>query len=214
MSLVAAFPLGTSYLPGEAVILRVFETRYLQLLRDVGDTSRSFVTALIEAGSEVGGGEKRFDAGVTVSIDHIAPAEFGFQLFAHAENVVDIVDWNDDLEYPRAEVTEQPLVITDSEQARGSLRSVADDIRRLVERVQGLGLATGEYTHLDAVLGLDGSIGSDSEMWATLWRLAALVPCTPLDKYEFLRPGDLVARSLRIRDAVGHINDLLTFRYG
>lgn len=214
MNLVAAFPLGTAYLPGEAVILRVFEERYLRLLDDVRETSRRFVTTLIEAGSEVGGGEKRFDSGVMVEIDHVAPAEFGFHLFAHAESVVDVVHWNDDFVYPRAETEAQTLEIGSPDIARTALTGISDDIRAFVTRVQKLGLSSNDFSHLDATLVIpDVSVSAD-EMWSMFWRLAALVPCTPMDKYEFLRNGTLATRAARVREALAHMNDLLTFRFG
>lgn len=214
MSLVAAFPLGTSYLPGEAVILRVFEPRYLHLLADVRDTTNSFVTVLIEAGSEVGGGDKRFDTGVTVVIDHVAPADFGFQLFAHAEKVVDVVRWDDLLDYPRAEIAPQVLDAGHASDARQSLVDIADDIRRFVNRVRELGLASNDFSHLEATLDVPDHTATDDELWSTFWRFAGLVPSTPLDKYEFLRTGDLPQRGSRVRNSIAHLNDLLSFRYG
>jgi uncharacterized protein len=214
VSLVAAFPLGTAYLPGEAVILRVFEPRYLALLRDVEETTREFVTVLIEAGSEVGGGEKRFDVGVTVAIDHVAPAEFGFQLFAHAETVVDIVRWDDGLEYPRAEVISQRLHTGPSDDARAALRDVADDIRDFVIRVKDLGLAARDFSHLESTLEIPDDVASADDLWSTFWQFACLVPTTPMDKYEFLKNGDLPSRAARVRESLAHMNDLLTFRYG
>ena len=214
MSLVAAFPLGTAYLPGEAVILRVFEPRYVRMLDDLSTSTNMFVTTLIEAGSEVGGGEKRFDTGVLVAVDHVAAADFGFHLFAHAERAVDIVSWNDDLDYARAEISVQSPVTGDRDEAHRALVDVATDIRSFVNRVRELGLAPGEYPHLDAVLDVSGQLFTDEELWSSFWRLAGLVPCTPMDKYEFLRDGTLVSRAQRVRGAIAHMNDLLTFRYG
>lgn len=214
MSLAAAFPLGTAYLPGEAVILRVFEPRYVEMLRDVGSTGNSFVTMLIEAGSEVGGGEKRFDSGVVAAIDHVAPADFGFHLFAHAETVVDIVQWDDELDYPRAEIVPQSMNIGTADAARLALRDVAGDIRAFVLRVKELGLASSDFSHLEATLDVPDDVSSHDDLWSTFWRLACLVPCTPMDKYEFLRNGDLPARARRVQDAIAHMNDLLSFRYG
>ena len=42
------FPLGTAYLPGEKVVLRVFESRYLELMNDIGSSDFSFLSVLIE----------------------------------------------------------------------------------------------------------------------------------------------------------------------
>ncbi len=57
------FPLGTVVFPYTAVPLRVFEPRYQHLLDDVLGGDRSFGSVLIERGSEVGGGDARFEVG-------------------------------------------------------------------------------------------------------------------------------------------------------
>lgn len=184
------------------------------MLRSVESTSNSFVTALIEAGSEVGGGEKRFNTGVMVEVDHVATTEFGFQLFAHAETIVDIISWNDELSFPRAEVIAQTMPAVNHKIAIQALSDVAKDIRGFVLRVKELGLSSSEYPHLEASLEIPGIASSDDVLWSTLWRLAALVPCTPIDKYEFLINGNLEERATRVRDAITHMNDLLSFKFG
>ncbi|WP_115007409.1 LON peptidase substrate-binding domain-containing protein [Xanthomonas campestris] len=48
------FPLHSALLPGAAIGLRVFERRYLDLVRDCGRTGSSFGVCLILDGSDVG----------------------------------------------------------------------------------------------------------------------------------------------------------------
>src|SRR5687768_5066986 len=48
------FPLHTVLLPGAALGLRVFERRYLDLVRDCGRSGRGFGVCLILDGNEVG----------------------------------------------------------------------------------------------------------------------------------------------------------------
>ena len=48
------FPLHTVLLPGAALGLRVFEARYLDLVRDCGRNSRGFGVCMILKGEEVG----------------------------------------------------------------------------------------------------------------------------------------------------------------
>jgi Lon protease-like protein len=51
---LALFPLHTVLLPGAALGLRVFEARYLDLVRDCGRSGRRFGVCLILKGEEVG----------------------------------------------------------------------------------------------------------------------------------------------------------------
>lgn len=51
---LALFPLHTVLLPGAALGLRVFESRYLDLVRDCGRNGRSFGVCMILRGEEVG----------------------------------------------------------------------------------------------------------------------------------------------------------------
>ena len=51
---LALFPLHTVLLPGAALGLRVFEARYLDLVRDCGRRGRGFGVCLILKGEEVG----------------------------------------------------------------------------------------------------------------------------------------------------------------
>ena len=50
---VALFPLGTPLLPGGRMSLKIFETRYLDLMTDCLRRSTPFGICLIEKGSEV-----------------------------------------------------------------------------------------------------------------------------------------------------------------
>jgi Lon protease-like protein len=51
---LALFPLNSVLLPGAALGLRVFEARYLDLIRDCGRQGRGFGVCLIIKGDEVG----------------------------------------------------------------------------------------------------------------------------------------------------------------
>lgn len=214
MTLLPAFPLGTAYLPGEAVILRVFEDRYVRLLRDTESGDRTFVSVLIQAGSEVGGGEKRFDTGVSVVIDHVQPSDIGFQVYAHALHVVDVLEWNDDAEYARArvEIREDEAVGTGAD--RAALAAMVSAIEGLVDRTMSLGLSEGNLDHITTFLRSGLAEVPAGEMWPTFWHCASLIPCTPLDRYELLRERGFVSRATRATGVIEHIQDLLTFRYG
>ena len=73
------FPLGNVVFPGELVPLRVFEQRYRRLVLDclARTDGAEFGTALIERGSEVGGGDQRSSIATLVAIQTVAPADGG-----------------------------------------------------------------------------------------------------------------------------------------
>ncbi len=54
MSLLDLFPLGRAILPGQAIPLRIFEPRYLAMIRACREAGLPFGVCLIREGSEVG----------------------------------------------------------------------------------------------------------------------------------------------------------------
>jgi Lon protease-like protein len=66
------FPLESVRLPGEDLPLRIFEPRYAALVRDCLAGEREFGVVLIEAGREVGGGDRRLDVG---TLAHVVEAD-------------------------------------------------------------------------------------------------------------------------------------------
>ena len=70
------FPLGSVLFPSMPLALRVFEERYLKMMGAILDQEPSeFGVVLIERGSEVGGGEHRFDVGTTARVLQIEAPE-------------------------------------------------------------------------------------------------------------------------------------------
>ena len=73
------FPLSVVAMPHEPLSLQVFESRYHQLLEDIGPRGR-FGTCLIEHGSEVGGGDVRSSIGTLLEIRMMTPLASGTTL--------------------------------------------------------------------------------------------------------------------------------------
>src|SRR3954470_15280070 len=99
------FPLGAVLFPGVGIPLHVFEPRYRALMRHCLDTDRRFGVVLIERGSEVGGGDVRFDVGTCARIveaDGLPDA--GWALVAIGVERLRVRRWLPDDPYPRAEV--------------------------------------------------------------------------------------------------------------
>ena len=57
------FPLNPTLLPGSVLPLKLYESRYLQLYRDIVDRDREFGVVLIERGMDSGGNDARFRTG-------------------------------------------------------------------------------------------------------------------------------------------------------
>ena len=110
MAVMPMFPLGTVLLPGVVLPLHVFEPRYQQLVRDCLETpTHEFGVALIDRGSEVGGGDTRSDVGVVAMMLQVAAMDGGrFAVVTVGTRRIRVLEWLDDDPYPRAEVEEWP----------------------------------------------------------------------------------------------------------
>lgn len=99
------FPLGRGMFPGATLVLRVFESRYREMIdlctrRDIG-----FGVVLIERGREVGGGDVRFEVGVAATLTEVGSLGNGNLLVvAHGDARIRVEDWLEDDPYPQARV--------------------------------------------------------------------------------------------------------------
>ncbi len=103
------FPLGTVLLPTELLPLHDFEHRYRVLVRRCLDSTREFGVALIERGSEVGGGDVRTDVGTVARIVEVAELPDGrFAVGCIGTRRIRVERWLDDDPHPWAEVSDWP----------------------------------------------------------------------------------------------------------
>lgn len=79
MARLPLFPLGAVLLPGGSLPLRVFEPRYVDLLRDVlASEERHFGVVAIKRGNEVGGTRPElYPVGCATRIEHVRRVEGG-----------------------------------------------------------------------------------------------------------------------------------------
>jgi hypothetical protein len=186
------FPLGTVLFPHALLPLRVFEPRYramtARVLRDDGE----FGVVLIERGSEVGGGDTRFDVGTVARVVRAQELpDGGFALATVGIRRIRVTRWLPDDPYPRAEVADilEPVqpdaaeVDTACRRARIALDDVVALYRRLDARVPDLPEV------------------SDAPEQAS-YELAALAPIGPLDAQRVLE-------TVRVRDRLTLLADLL-----
>src|SRR5258706_1848674 len=102
---VPMFPLGAVLFRYALLPLHVFEPRYRMMMRHVLDGDHEFGVVLIERGSEVGGGDTRFDVATVARVVQAAELPDGrYALTTVGIRRVRVRRWLVDDPYPRAEV--------------------------------------------------------------------------------------------------------------
>ena len=191
------FPLGGVLLPGELLPLHVFEPRYRQLVDDcLGTPSPDFGVVLIERGSEVGGGDVRFDAGCLARIGQAARTPDGrWALLVAGVERIRVTAWLPDDPYPLAEVEPWP-----------------DEGEADPERVEAV------LAHLRRVLAMAAEAGDPvapvPEAVDDAWQLASLAPVGPLDRLALLRAPGPAERLERLAEALADAEAVLAARLG
>ncbi len=225
------FPLGTVFVPGDMVTLRVFEDRYVEMIRSLlasDNDTLEFGTVLIDKGSEVGGKDIRRSVGVNVVVKQCEVSDTGGYFVAGvATQRLEVLEWKPDDPFPEADITfpptEQGSVIHVSRLAR-----LAQMVRSLL--VLMLEEATSSMDNTrdvggEAVLDeyLPPNISSPlahvaagtiepGESDAASWSVIRAVPCGPFDKYSLLAAPTLEQRLAQTEQVVGHLREMVQFR--
>lgn len=170
------FPLGLVLFPGTYLPLHVFEPRYRELVEACMAGTPEFGVVLIERGSDVGGGDARFDVGCVAHI--VAAAELGegrWAIGAVGTRRIRVTRWLPDAPYPRAEVEwwDDPI----PGPAAGEGRAVALSALR---RVLALAAELGEEVP-------DATTPIDDDPLQAGYQMAALAPVGALDQMVLLR---------------------------
>ena len=194
------FPLGTPLVPGQMLPLQVFEPRYRALVQTCLAGDRTFGVVLIERGSEVGGGDVRFDVGTVARIEECAESPDGrYVLAAVGTDRFRVTAWLPDGPFPRAEVE----IMTDPEAG-------ADTLERRTAVVEGF------HRVLDAARSLGAEIPNgltlaDDPIRAG-WEATALAPVGPLDVLRILDEDDPAVRLDLVAAALADAAELLELR--
>jgi Lon protease-like protein len=188
------FPLSTVLFPHVRIPLHVFEPRYRALVADCLGGGGRFGVVLISHGSEVGGGDRRFDVGTVAAIEmaHPLPEEH-FMVLARGLGRVRALRWLDDDPYPRALV--EPWDCPPAQDGAALHRA-----ELTVRRVRALLSELGE----GPALVTDDPVGDTPDEVA--WRLCALAPVNPLDRQRLLEApesSERLALLTRLVEAVG-----------
>ena len=179
------FPLGTVLFPGALLPLHVFEPRYRALTLHCLAADAPLGIVLIERGSEVGGGDVRFDVGTRARIVSAVPLDPGLRdpngeadrwfLVLRGVDRFRVVRWLGEEPFPRAEVA----VLADEEGGEGAA-AIRDRVERLLRRALALATELGDPTAAPATVALDPTPA------AATWQAAAVAPVGVLDAQRVL----------------------------
>jgi ATP-dependent Lon protease len=193
------FPLGSVLFPHAVLPLHVFEPRYRQLTEECLAGDGRFGVVLIERGSEVGGGDVRFDVGTVAQIVQAGRFDDGrYALVTVGAQRVRVRTWLPDEPYPRAEI--EPL----ADDRGGAERGQVDEVARMLERVLALHVELGAPAVPAADL--------DDDVVHASFQLASRSPLGPLDAQALLELDDAGSRLHRLADLLTEEAQVLEFR--
>lgn len=205
MTVTPMFPLEVTMLPGEELPLRIFEPRYVALVQDcLAMTDPAFGVVLIEAGREVGGGDRRSTVGALARIVDYADLGVGrFRLRCLMGERIRVKQWLDDAPYPRADIE-----VWEDEPGSVDSAAVFDVEDRVVALYERIAAARGsEFGGRSAVLGPE-----ESDVVKRLYGLAARVPMGQADKYAVLSAPTVSARLSALSEAVDTVTAMVEFQ--
>jgi Lon protease-like protein len=207
MAVMPMFPLGGVLLPGAVLPLHVFEPRYRQLVIDCladdnGDPE--FGVALIERGSEVGGGDQRADVGVVARMVRVEALEDGrYSLVTVGTRRIRVNAWLPDDPYPLADVDDWP----DEDMDAPGLPALVAELTRRLAAVLELAVALGDMP----ADGVDLSVIDDDPLVAS-YHLTALSPLGPADRQRLLGAPTPTARLELLANSLDDVEAMLRFR--
>lgn len=175
------FALHTVLFPGHSMELRVFEPRYLAMMRDVVP-HEPFVIVAIQEGREVGGDYRANRVGVSVRITDHEDVDDGTQLIrVHANERVALIEQTAHSPYPAWAIEPFP-----DEGGAGT-----DDLEAALEAAVGYLAAAGETVATPAV---------PHDPVAASWVLAAATPGIVRERQALLEAPGAGARLRTIRE--------------
>ncbi len=183
MTVLPMFPLGSVLLPSTLISLHIFEERYRALARDCMAGDRRLGVVLIERGSEVGGGDVRFDVGTRAVISDAVELDDGrWILILVGEARVRVTRWLPDDPYPRADV-----VVCKDEVAGPEAGVLRDRLESLLLQVLAQKAELGESAGAGpAELSPDPAVAT--------WQAVGMAPLGPLDAQRVLGTDGVVDR--------------------
>jgi uncharacterized protein len=178
------FPLGSVLFPYALLPLHVFEPRYRVMMRRCLDADREFGVVLIERGSEVGGGDVRFDVGTVARIVQASELPDGrWSIVTVGMGRARVVRWLPDDPFPNAEVEvlEEPPPGADAVAARDGVVAALSEVVAL-------------WRQLDSRV-TDALPPFDEDPVRAVFEVAAVAPIQSLDAQRILEAPDSTTRA-------------------
>jgi len=192
MPVIPMFPLGSVLFPAMPLALQVFEERYLKMMGAILDAEEPiFGVVLIERGSEVGGGDQRFDVGTTARILQIEAPEGPLQVVAKGDRRFRVIAWQGDDPYPSAEV-EFLEDFADHDVEPEALAKAEDVVRDTLAYLLDLDLSIPWPTDIEL---------ADDPVERS-WQLAGIAPLGTLDHQDLLESGDVASLLSEVQQTV------------
>jgi len=203
MTTMPMFPLGAVLVPSMVLPLHVFEERYRRMVRDCLDGTPEFGVVLISRGSEVGGGDVRYDVGTVARMVEAAELPDGrFALHCVGARRIRVLRWLDDDPYPRAEVEDWP---DEPDGDAREQREHRDRALAALRRALALQAELGEPAP-------PATVEVDLDPVAAGHQIAALAPIGPLDRQRLLSVPGTAGRLLAAHAVVLEAIELLEAR--
>lgn len=206
MAVLPMFPLGSVLLPGTVLPLHVFEPRYLAMMGDcAAEYDYEFGVALIERGSEVGGGDQRSRVGTVARMVQLGELGDGRLLVVCVgTRRIRVNAWLPDDPYPLADVDDWPDTGADvgsDDTWHEALATITGRVRRAAALAVELGDRAG-----------DASTEMSDDPVLLSYQLAALLPVGSADTYRLLAAAGPVERIGLIGEMLDDVEALLQFR--
>ncbi|MFV0315557.1 MAG: LON peptidase substrate-binding domain-containing protein [Microthrixaceae bacterium] len=204
---IPAFPLGTVLLPGQLLVLQVFEPRYRVMLFDLREQHRAqFLVTLIVRGQEVGGGDVRSDVGCLAEVVRSDDQPDGRVLLeVLGVRPLEVLDWMPEDPYPLARVREfapRSRTFEVSDAPERELAEVMQLDRGIAEMLTTLGVEVPAATPMPALLD------------DLIWQVALRNPLGTLDRQHLLAEADPLRRLGAAHEMLAGQLELLRARGG
>jgi len=196
------FPLSTVLYPHVSINLHLFEPRYRALARDLSSGDGRFGIVLISRGSEVGGGEERYDIGTKARVTEALELPDGrWHVIARGEERIRIETWLPDDPYPVALVYPLPDLEPEAEPAS----DIRERAERAVKRALALKAELDEPAH-------STSLEISSDPVRAGYELAAVAPITTHDHQRLLEAESAFMRLSLVAQLASEAGDHLLAR--